>query len=89
MTEICNCKGLVSSISEYIDGELPPELCAELEKHMSECENCTIVVNTMRRTIDLYRQPTPDNPLPDEIKSRLYARLHLEDYLNKKLPEHP
>jgi anti-sigma factor (TIGR02949 family) len=84
MTETCNCKGLASSISEYLDGELPPELCAELEQHMSECENCTIVFNTMHKTIDLYRQPEPNSSLPDDIKTRLYHRLHLEDYLVKK-----
>jgi hypothetical protein len=67
-----------------MDGELPPELCAELEQHMNECENCSIVFNTMHKTIDLYRQPDPNDPLPDDIKSRLYHRLHLEDYLVKK-----
>lgn len=81
MSEICNCNGLASSISEYIDGELSPELCAELERHMEECENCMIVINTMRKTIDLYRQPEPDSPLPDDIKSRLYQRLNLEEFL--------
>lgn len=81
MSEICNCKGLASSISEYIDGELSPELCAELERHMEECENCTIVINTMRKTIDLYKQPAPDSPLPEDIKARLYQRLNLADYL--------
>jgi len=83
MTEICKCNGLASSISEYIDGELPPELCRELERHMEECENCTIVVNTLRKTIELYRMPVTEDPLPEDIKSRLYRRLNLNDYLKR------
>jgi anti-sigma factor (TIGR02949 family) len=83
MSETFNCKGLVASISEYLDGELPQELCDELERHMAECENCTIVVNTMRKTIELYKQPEMNEPLPEDIKNRLYHRLRLVDYIGK------
>jgi len=81
MSKQHHCNGLAATISEYIDGELTPELCDELERHMSECENCTIVVNTMRKTIDLYHEPDPGECIPTEVKSRLFKRLHLEDYL--------
>lgn len=76
-----HCHGLAATISEYLDGELSPELCDALEHHLSECPNCTIVVNTMRKTIELYRQPEPEQELPADVKSRLYQRLHIEDYL--------
>ncbi len=53
-SDVHNCKNLLASISEFVDGDLPADLCAELEKHLAECENCRIVVNTMRKTIELY-----------------------------------
>jgi len=81
MNEHNHCHGLAATISEYIDGELSPELCLALEQHLSECPNCTIVVNTMRKTIELYRQPEPETELPAAVKSRLYQRLQIEDYL--------
>lgn len=76
-----HCHGLAASISEYIDGELSPELCRALEQHMSECPNCTIVINTMRKTIELYKQPVPGEQLPEGVKTRLYQKLQIEDYL--------
>jgi anti-sigma factor (TIGR02949 family) len=81
MNEKHNCHGLINSISDYVDGELAPELCAELERHLSECTNCRIVVDTLRKTIELYKDTTEAEPIPDEVRQRLFYRLHLEDFL--------
>lgn len=81
MSKEHKCHGLAASISEYIDGELSPELCLTLEQHMSECPNCTIVVNTLRKTIELYKQPDSEEYLPEDVRTRLYQRLQIEDYL--------
>ena len=48
-----NCQALLGSLSEYIDGELPADLCQEIEKHLEGCDNCRVVLNTTKRTIDL------------------------------------
>ncbi|MBK8619062.1 MAG: zf-HC2 domain-containing protein [Anaerolineales bacterium] len=48
-----NCASLLGSLSDYIDGELGAELCRQIEKHIAECEDCRIVVDTTRKTIDL------------------------------------
>ena len=79
-----NCLNLLGSLSEYIDGELNPDLCAEIEKHLAGCEDCRVVLNTTRRTIDLIHSPveTPDMPL--DVRARLFKRLNLDDYLNPK-----
>lgn len=71
------CRRYLASLTDYVDGDLDPELCRELEAHMAACENCRVVVNTMTKTISLYRQlPTPD--LPNAVKERLYAVLDLK-----------
>lgn len=75
-----NCKALLGDLSDYIDGELPAELCAEIEKHLENCENCRVVLNTTRRTIDLVQAPA-ESPLPEEVRERLFKRLRLDDYL--------
>ena len=48
-----NCESLLGFLSDYVDGELGAELCREIEKHIAECEDCRIVVDTTRKTIDL------------------------------------
>ncbi len=76
-----HCKELIESISDYVDGDLDPELCLELEKHLHECENCRVVVNTLKKTIDIYRDTRNSEKLPQSSKDRLYARLKLNNYL--------
>ncbi len=79
-----NCASLLGSLSEYIDGELNPELCQEIEKHLAGCENCRVVLNTTKRTIDLV-QTLAEKPDPTEdVRERLFTRLDLDDYLPVK-----
>ena len=77
-----NCERLLGSLSEYIDGELAPEFCQELEKHLAGCENCRVVFNTTKRTIDLMHAPVEKTDLPEDVRERLFKRLNLDDYLN-------
>jgi anti-sigma factor (TIGR02949 family) len=79
-----NCESLLGSLSEYIDGGLNPELCQEIEKHLAECENCRVVLNTTKRTIDLVHAPAENPDLPDDVRERLFKRLNLDDYLKSK-----
>ena len=78
------CEELLGSLSAYIDGDLGPELCQELEKHLSECDNCRVVLNTTKRTIELVRSPGEKSDLPEDVRERLFKRLNLDDYLNSK-----
>lgn len=79
-----NCEALLGSLSEYIDGDLSPELCQELEKHLAGCDNCRVVLNTTLRTIDLVHAPVEKPDLPDDVRERLFKRLDLDDYLSEK-----
>ena len=76
------CEGLLGSLSDYVDGELGAELCRQIEKHIAECDDCRIVVDTTRKTIDLvHASNDPQTDLPDEVRNRLFKRLNLDDYL--------
>jgi anti-sigma factor RsiW len=75
------CHHLLSSLSSYVDQDLGPELCAEIERHLAGCENCRVVINTLRKTIDLYHVTAPDTEMPDSVRRRLYAGLELDDFL--------
>ena len=79
-----NCEELLCSLSAYIDGELNPELCQELEKHLAGCDNCRVVLNTTKRTIDLVHAPIEKLDVPEDVRERLFKRLNLDDYLDQK-----
>jgi hypothetical protein len=77
------CHHLLDSLSGYVDHDLSQDLCAEIERHLEDCENCRIVINTLRKTIDLYHETTPDPEIPLDIRQRLFARLKLDDFSKK------
>lgn len=70
------CRKHLDCLSDYIEGELDPELCAELERHLTECGDCRIVVDTLRKTISLYRNYGHED-VPPDARERLYAVLNL------------
>ena len=73
------CQALLSQLSEYIDGELEEAFCAEIEHHLATCENCQIVVDTLEKTVALYRQQPAPN-MPADQKDRLFKVLELGHY---------
>jgi anti-sigma factor RsiW len=61
-------------LSEYLDFELPPEACAEIERHLAGCAPCIDFVESLRRTIALCRQYQPGEmprPLTESARSGL------------------
>lgn len=72
------CGELLRRLSDYIDGELEAALCAQLESHLAGCADCRLIVDTMRKTITLYRSQTPVE-LPSAVAERLYGVLKLEE----------
>jgi anti-sigma factor RsiW len=78
-----NCRQLLGSLSDYVDGELDDELCSMLEQHLEDCADCRIVVDTLRKTVYLYHATAEDESMPVDIRQRLFKSLNIEDYLEK------
>lgn len=82
MTSDKNCHYLLSSLSEYVDGDLNEALCHEIERHMADCEDCQIVINTLQKTVNLYHRTTELPDIPSGVKDRLFKRLDLDEFLS-------
>lgn len=76
-----SCRSLLISLSDYVDGTLGEQLCDDLERHLLNCEDCRIVVDTLRKTIYLVHASTEPKPVPDDVRQRLFQRLDLDEYL--------
>ena len=72
-----SCRDHLGALSDYLEGDLHPELCAEIERLLAECGNCRIVVDTLSKTIMLYRAYGHEE-VPNDAKARLVAVLELE-----------
>jgi predicted anti-sigma-YlaC factor YlaD len=78
------CKALLVFLSDFVDGNLSEELCQEIECHAAECQDCRIVIDTLRKTIFLYHEDAAEPAeVPGEIRSQLFKTLNLEDYLER------
>lgn len=78
--DIENCRHMLGDLSDYLDGEASAEICAEIEQHMEGCEDCRIVIDTLRKTVLLYRDLPPPS-MPQGARQRLFQALDLEEYL--------
>jgi RNA polymerase sigma-70 factor (ECF subfamily) len=58
------CKAMFAELSDYLDEQLDPSLCEELERHMSGCDPCQAFVATLEATIEQCRRSTGDCSLP-------------------------
>ncbi len=49
------CQEVLDQLSEYLDADARAELVGEVDHHLGVCVHCRIEVDTLRRTILLYR----------------------------------
>jgi len=76
-----SCQQMLQELNEYIDGDLSDELCSELETHLQECQDCTVMINTIKKTIELYRLEPAEPAMPEAVRDRLFHTLDLDEYL--------
>jgi anti-sigma factor RsiW len=69
-----NCKGVIRELSNYIDGDLDPTVKQELEHHLEHCEDCTMIVDQTKKSIEILCDSRPVELTPD-VRSRLHAAL--------------
>ncbi len=68
------CEDLLKMLNDYVDGDIAPAVCEGFETHLSGCNPCQVVVDTIRRTITLYRgEERYELPLP--FRQRLHDAL--------------
>lgn len=74
------CAQLQAQLPDYLDGEARAEICRAIEAHLADCENCRIVIDTLKKMIALYRA-APCNEVPREVHARLVRVLNLDELL--------
>ena len=68
------CQDVFRRISDYLDGDLDAELKRAIEAHACGCRHCEVVVDTTRKTIELYCDSRVV-VLPLQVRERLHAVL--------------
>ncbi len=74
------CRDIVSMFSRHLEGDLSPDACAEMERHMAECSGCREACESLRATLLACRsQPLPELPAQVEQSVRRAIRVFLSD----------
>jgi hypothetical protein len=71
---VVNCEQVWQAISDYLDGEVSPDLRAAIEAHIKGCRRCTAVVDGTRNVVQLYGDERMIE-LPLGFDARLQRRL--------------
>jgi len=69
-----NCRKVIIELSSYLDGAMDSSIRIDLEQHLSRCEDCRLVVDTTRKTIQIFCNSEPV-PLPEDVRERLHTAL--------------
>ncbi|HUB81837.1 MAG TPA: anti-sigma factor [Bryobacteraceae bacterium] len=51
-----DCAHIFELLSEYLDHELEPASCEQLENHLQDCPECVEFVQSLKRSRELCRQ---------------------------------
>ena len=69
-----DCQQVRRELSNYLDGDLTPELRLQIEKHLAGCSHCAAVHDGMRNVVQLLGNDKLLE-LPEGFGKRLYQRL--------------
>jgi anti-sigma factor RsiW len=70
-----SCQQIFALLSEYLDAELPADLCEQLSGHIAGCAPCVEFVKSLRQSIALCREFEPEHlpkPLAEETRAKLW-----------------
>jgi anti-sigma factor RsiW len=67
---LLTCKEFLQELNDYLDETVDVELRRKIEVHITECPNCFVILDTTRKTIQVYKGMQPQ-VLPDEVQARL------------------
>ncbi len=69
-----DCRHVLAELSNYLDGEVSPEVKRALEEHLEKCRRCSLVYNTTRKTLRIVSEVGAFD-IPVEVHARLRVRL--------------
>jgi anti-sigma factor (TIGR02949 family) len=69
-----NCRQVMTELSDYLDGEISPELKQALDDHLAKCSRCSLVYSTTRNTLKIVTESGAFE-LPPPVSARLRDKL--------------
>jgi len=73
------CITVLEQICDELGENLDSLKCLEIKKHLEECPDCCAHVDSLRKTVYLYRYVMKDSEcdVPEDVDNRLWKVLNL------------
>lgn len=71
-----DCKEVFELLSQWLDLELPPDACRDIQEHLAGCPPCIEFAESLRKTVALCRGYIPGEvpaPIGAQAKAELEA----------------
>ena len=68
------CKDFLQELNEYLDDSTDPGTKQQWQRHVDECPNCHVIVDTTKRTLAVYKG-VQEQAVPDAVRSRVWKAL--------------
>lgn len=79
------CKQFLQELNAYLDDTVDPETKQHWQDHVDACPNCFVIVDTTKKTLQVYKGVEPQT-LPEDVRSRLWQALE-KKMAAKKQPQ--
>lgn len=70
------CRPFIERLCETLGEDITSPICRELKEHLDQCPECSLQIDTVRRTVEIYRS-VPPTRVPGDVEKRLLAKLQL------------
>lgn len=64
------CKQFLQELNDYLDEVVDTEVRHRIEAHITNCPNCFVILDTTKKTIQVYKGMQLE-PIPEDVQSRL------------------
>lgn len=68
------CTEFLKELTDYLDGTISVTVREELEEHLHWCHECYVVLDTTKKTIEIYRD-SQIFELPENLRTRLHEAI--------------
>ena len=69
------CPDVVNILSQYLEGDIGPDQCAEMDRHVKQCPRCRARCDSLRSTLALCRRTARGDSVPPEVQEAVRQAL--------------
>jgi len=69
------CPDVLPILSQYLEGEIGPDQCAEMDRHVAQCPRCRARCDSLRSTLALCRRSAQAGSIPPEVQEAVRQAL--------------